>query len=96
MSDQKQFTVIKQFTKTMSKNVKRIARAVGITDRISSYTARHSWATLSKKLGASTEYIKERFGHSNVNVTEANLKSFESEAIKEHSQKIEEQIYNHG
>jgi integrase len=96
MSDQKRYMEIKQFTKMMNRNMRIIAGEVGIKDKVSSYTARHSWATIAKNSGASTEFIKERLGHSNVIVTEAYLKSFEPESVKEHSEKIEQQIYSHG
>ena len=87
---------IKQFTKMLNKRLRNIARSVGITESISSYTARHSWATIAKNSGASTEFIKESLGHSNVLVTEKYLKSFEETTRREHSEKIEDQIYNHG
>ncbi len=96
MSDQRLYMEIKQFTKMLNKRLRNIARSVGITESISSYTARHSWATISKNSGASTEFIKESLGHSNVLVTEKYLKSFEDTTRKEHSDKIEKQIYSHG
>ncbi|MCK4921846.1 MAG: site-specific integrase [Bacteroidales bacterium] len=95
-TDQKKYLDIKQFTKMLNKYLRKIAKAVGITERVSSYTARHSWATISKNSGASTEFIKEQLGHSNVIVTENYLKSFEENTRKEHSEKIEDQIYSHG
>lgn len=96
MSDEKKYMEIKQFTKMLNKYLRGIAQNVGIKDRISSYTARHSWATISKNSGTSTEFIKEALGHSNLLVTEKYLKSFEDTTRKEHSEKIEKQIYSHG
>jgi len=96
MTDHEQYMKIKQFAKMMNKHIREIARDVGITEKISSYTARHSWATISKNSGASTEFIKEQFGHSNVLVTENYLQSFEETTRREHSEDIEKQIYNHG
>ena len=92
--DQRHYAEIKQFTKMVNKYIRIIAKAVDITEKISSYTARHSWATISKNSGASTEYIKESLGHSNVLVTEAYLKSFESDTRRKHSESIEKQISN--
>jgi integrase/recombinase XerD len=90
--DQRHYAEIKQFTKMVNKHLRVIAKAVDITEKISSYTARHSWATISKNSGASTEYIKEALGHSNVLVTEKYLKSFESDTRRKHSESIEKQI----
>lgn len=96
MSEEKKYTEIKQFTKMLNKYMREIAQKVGIKDRISSYTARHSWATISKNSGTSTEFIKEALGHSNLLVTEKYLKSFEDNTRREHSELIEKQIYSHG
>ena len=86
------YAEIKQFTKMVNRHIRNIAKAVDINERVSSYTARHSWATISKNSGASTEYIKEALGHSNVLVTEKYLKSFEDSTRREHSNIIERQV----
>ena len=96
MSEERKYMEIKQFTKMLNKHMREVANEVGIKERVSSYTARHSWATISKNSGTSTEFIKEALGHSNVLVTEKYLKSFEETTRKEHSEKIEKQIYSHG
>jgi integrase/recombinase XerD len=46
---------------------------------ISSYTARHSFATVLKRSGANVTYISESLGHSDVKVTESYLAQFEQE-----------------
>ncbi|MFA5189056.1 MAG: site-specific integrase [Patescibacteria group bacterium] len=91
-NDQK-YAAIKQLTKQVNKYIRHVAHAVGIKDNISSYTARHSWATISKNSGTSIEYIKEALGHSSVAVTENYLKSFEKSTRQEHSTKTEDSIY---
>ena len=54
----------------------RIADGVGI-EHISTYTARHSFATVLKRSGANIAYISESLGHSNLRTTENYLASFE-------------------
>lgn len=93
-SEVRKYAEIKQLTKQINKYIRRVAHAVDINEPISSYTARHSWATISKNSGASTEYIKEALGHSSVLVTDKYLKSFEKSTRKEHSEKIENLIIN--
>jgi len=93
MSERKQFDVTKEFVNKLNTYLKRIALAVGIKERISSYVSRHSFATISKNSGASVEYLKEALGHSNVAVTEAYLKSFESDTRRKHAERLEEQIF---
>lgn len=45
--------------------------------KVSSYTARHTWATLAKYCQVPEEIISEGLGHSSLDVTRVYLKSFE-------------------
>lgn len=67
--------------KRFNKQLKEIARLVGIQEKVTSYTIRHSFATNLKQAGASTDIISEALGHSDIQVTQAYLKSFEDEVI---------------
>jgi integrase len=91
---EKQYNEIKQVTKLINKYIRQIARAVGISEKISTYTARHSWATISKNSGAPVAFIKEQLGHSSVSVTERYLDSFEESTRIAHSEKIEKAVMN--
>ncbi|HVN57775.1 MAG TPA: site-specific integrase [Bacteroidales bacterium] len=93
-SEERNYAEIKQLTKQVNKYVRRIALIVGINENISSYVARHSWATIAKNSGTSTEFISEALGHSSVIVTKRYLKSFEKSTREEHSGKMEDAIYN--
>lgn len=92
-NDQKQFASIKELVKKVNSNIKHIAVKVGITERISSYTARHSFSTILKNSGTRVEFLKEALGHSSIRVTEKYLKSFESDTRREHSERLEEQVF---
>jgi integrase/recombinase XerD len=72
-----------QVTKIINKYVKQIAKEVGINKAVTSYFARHSFATVLKRSGAKIEMISELLGHSSVEVTESYLDSFENEQIQE-------------
>ena len=52
--------------------------ALGIGN-ISTYTARHSFATVLKRAGANIAYISESLGHQDLKTTENYLASFERE-----------------
>jgi site-specific recombinase XerD len=69
---------VQYLTKHCNKRLKRIGEAVGI-EGISTYTARHSFATVLKRSGANIAYISESLGHSNLKTTENYLASFEKE-----------------
>lgn len=56
--------------------------------RVSSYTARHTWATLAYHMGISVGIICQSLGHSSVRVTETYLKPFENERIDKANRKL--------
>ena len=57
-----------------NKDLKEIASLAGIKIPLTTYVARHSFATILKDKGTSVEKISELMGHSNVNVTMTYLK----------------------
>ncbi len=69
-------------TKIVNKYIKQIAKEVGINKNVTTYFARHSFATVLKRSGAKIEMISELLGHSSVEVTENYLDSFENEQIQ--------------
>lgn len=68
---------IHQAIKMINKYIGQIAEKIGITHKVTSYTARHSFATVLKRSGASIEFISESLGHSNLQTTENYLADFE-------------------
>jgi integrase len=79
--------LVQDATKTINKYTKRIGAALGLQMPITTYVARHSYATVLKRSGASTEYIREQLGHSSTATTENYLDSIESE-VKKETQKV--------
>jgi len=69
---------IQYLTKHCNKRLKKIGQAIGI-EGISTYTARHSFATVLKRSGANIAYISESLGHNDLKTTENYLASFEKE-----------------
>jgi len=92
MTAEQQKKRTKQITHNLNDNMKSIATALNITDKISSYTARHSFATAMKNIGASTEFISESFGHSSVAVTTLYLDSFDNTILKHYAAKLSESL----
>ena len=78
----------KKMLKQINRELKEIAKALGIQSNLSSYVTRHSFATNLKFAGVSTEIISESLGHSNVKITETYLKSFENNIIDEAVKKL--------
>jgi integrase/recombinase XerD len=79
MSEEKKRKAIMQFTKMVNKYIQKIAKEVGITKRVTSYFARHSFATVLFRNGVSTEMISESLGHTSVKTTASYLGTFEND-----------------
>lgn len=71
-------------TRAINKHMAIIGKALGLGN-ISTYTARHSFATVLKRSGANIAYISESLGHNNLQTTESYLASFESEERKKNA-----------
>lgn len=67
--------------KFINKHMKVIARELGITTTVTTYAARHSFATVLKRSGASIELISELLGHSHITTTESYLAGFETDQL---------------
>ena len=61
-----------------NRRLRKIGKAIGIAG-LSTYTARHSYATVLKRSGANIAYISESLGHKDLKTTENYLASFEKE-----------------
>jgi len=69
---------IKNITRAINGKMGKIGKAFGI-EGLSTYSARHSYATLSKNGGVNLAAISESMGHSNIQTTEAYFAAFDLE-----------------
>ncbi len=65
-------------TRAINKRMAEIGKRLGFGN-ISTYTARHSFATVLKRASANIAYISESLGHQDLKTTENYLASFERE-----------------
>jgi integrase len=77
------FKRIKNFTRFINQNLKKMAVNNGITAEISTYWARHSFATNAIRNGASMEFVSEALNHSNLRTTQGYFAGFEEKDKKE-------------
>lgn len=83
-----QYKKIKNFTRLVNDHLKRLAKRNNLPSDISTYWARHSFATNSMRKGVSIEFISEALNHSDLSVTKNYLDGFEDEAKKEFANSI--------
>ena len=72
---------IKKTLKAFNSDLKKIAKILNININLTSYVARHTYATTLKRNGISTEIISESLGHSELATTKAYLEKFSNELI---------------
>jgi len=85
---EQEYAKIQQATKTINKYTKRIGKELGFELSLTTYTARHSFATVLKRLGAPIEFISESLGHNNLKTTESYLDSFEDDTKESYQRKL--------
>ncbi len=79
----KHFQKYKSQRRRMNERLKIIANDAGIEGEFTTYYIRHSWATIAKYLGVSTEIISEALGHRSLRTTETYLKDFDNSVLDE-------------
>jgi integrase len=74
--------VIRQYIKTTNKYLKRMSEQVGLCSPVTTYTSRHSFGTIAKRLGFSNELIAEALGHEFGNkITNIYLDTFDTDVL---------------
>ena len=63
--------------------LKKVAKLAGLNVNLTTYVARHSFATVLKRSGVNIALISETLGHSDLATTQIYLDSFENEQISE-------------
>ncbi|WP_437369250.1 tyrosine-type recombinase/integrase [Maribacter litoralis] len=84
----KHYEKYKTLRRRMNENLKIIADDVGIEGKFTTYSIRHSWATIAKYMGISTEIISEGLGHHSLKTTEIYLKSFTNKVLDDANELI--------
>ena len=79
---QKQNRIHKMLGK-INKNLKLIAAQLNVDANMTTYVARHSFASVLKKSGVSIALISEALGHSDLATTQIYLDSFDNEQVDE-------------
>jgi site-specific recombinase XerC len=65
-----------------NKRLTRVGIELGLSLKVTSYVARHCFATIQKNNNAPLAYISEALGHSNLKTTQNYFGRFEDEGLK--------------
>jgi integrase/recombinase XerD len=80
MNLERQRKVIQQATKLTNKHMQELGNTLGIEAKISTQTARHSFATTMMRAAMPTQFITNSLGHTNSKTTQNYLSDFEDES----------------
>jgi len=83
MTAEKLHSVKSNFIRFINQHIKQLAKANGLTEDISTYWARHSFATTAVRKKASLEFVSEALGHSDLKTTKNYFAGFEDKTKKE-------------
>ncbi len=71
-----------------NRRLKKIGKSLNLTLPLTTYVARHSWATIAKRGGTSVAVISEGMGHATEHITQVYLDSFENSVLDDANELI--------
>ena len=74
--------------RSFNRQLMLLGEILGLGDRLSSYSARHTWATTAYYCEIHPGIISEAMGHSSITVTETYLKPFRNKKIDEANKRV--------
>jgi integrase/recombinase XerD len=87
MDAERQHSTIKNFTRGVNQHLAKLCKANNL-QKVSTYWARHSFATVAVRKGASMEFMREALGHSDMKTTINYFAGFTDEAKKKFASTI--------
>jgi integrase/recombinase XerD len=79
--------VCQNVTRLINKHISAIAKEVGLP-HISTYTARHSYASILLQNDVGIEFISEQLGHADIRTTQSYLAGFDSNARRKYNETL--------
>jgi site-specific recombinase XerD len=78
----------RQVEQTVNRNLKEIGDRIGLRIPLTTYVARHSWASIARNLDVSIAVISEGMGHNSYRTTQIYLNSIDTSQINRANRKI--------
>lgn len=75
------FNRVRKLCRQINKELHRIAKDLGINEDVTTYVARHSFATVLKKSGVNIGIISQALGHQDIKTTQIYLSKFDDEQV---------------
>ena len=74
---------VNKVLRIINKSLKEVGEELNLPIDLTTYVARHTYATVLKRSGVNTSIISESLGHSSEKITQIYLDSFENSQIDE-------------
>jgi integrase/recombinase XerD len=87
-SPEEQHRQLKNFVRFVNQNFLKLAKNAGFNEKISTYWARHSFATNAIRNGASMEFISEALNHTDLKTTKKYFAGFTNDLKKDFANKL--------
>lgn len=81
-------TRIQSLLKKVNRDLKTLGTDAKISTPLTTYVARHSWATIMKNMGTTTAVISEAMGHVDEKTTQIYLENFENSVLDDANRKL--------
>lgn len=75
------FNRVRKLCHQINKELHKIAEKLNIKEDVTTYVARHSFATVLKKSGVNIGIISQALGHQNIKTTQIYLSKFDDEQV---------------
>lgn len=87
---EQQHRQIQNFVRYVNQHFRKFTKSLGIEDNISTYWARHTFATTAIRKGASLEFVSDALSHSSLKTTKGYFAGFEDDTKREIANKMME------
>lgn len=84
-TEDERYTSARDELRRYNRALKDLGKMAGLQTTLTSYTARHSYASIAKNKGVPIAVISEALGHENVDVTQVYLNSFDTSVLDEYN-----------
>lgn len=82
------FATYKKKRQRINGRIRKLGQMIGVNENITSYYARHSWATIAKRKMIPVTVIAEGLGHSDLRTTQIYLDAFDSDVLDDANEDI--------
>lgn len=77
----------------VNRALKKIGRMVGLQIPLTTYVARHTWASIARDMNLNMGLISEAMGHQSLKTTQVYLNNIDTSKVNEANKRIIERIY---